>query len=121
MRRRVRIYLIVLKNKYHAEVTARYGNKISRLRCDNLGEYISQEFKVFCKNEGIIVEYTVPYTPEINGVAECMYRTLEKSRCMIFDSNLLKEMWEEAIFCATYLTNRSPTSYLIEKTTPAEI
>jgi hypothetical protein len=59
------------------------------------------------------------YTPQLNGKAEKLNRTLvEKARAMLFDSNLDSEMWGEAILNAAYLLNRSPTVTI--DTTPAE-
>lgn len=102
---------------YHAMATSHFENKMSRLRCDNGGEYISQKLKEFCKENGIMIEYTSPYNPESNGVAERLNRTLiEKARCMMVESEASKELWGEAILTAAYLTNRSPTSALKDKT-----
>lgn len=94
-------------------VKAKFGQSISRLRYDNGGEYTSNEFKDFCKSNGIEVEPTVAYTPHQNGVAERMNLTLmNKVRPMLYESGLNKELWNEAVMCATFLTNRSPTSAL---------
>lgn len=66
---------------------------MSILRCDNGGEYISNELKHFCSVIGIVVDYTVPYTPEQNGLAERLNRTLvERTRSLLLQSNLSKEM-----------------------------
>lgn len=35
---------------------------------------------------------------------------MEKARALIFDSNMKKEMWGEAVYTATFLLNRSPTT-----------
>lgn len=35
---------------------------------------------------------------------------MERTRALIFDSNLKKEMWGEALLTSAYLINRSPTS-----------
>lgn len=43
---------------------------------------------------------------------------MEKARALILDSELDKEMWGEAVYVATYLLNRSPTSTV--NITPAE-
>ena len=83
---------------------------VKTLRTDNGGEYISSEFEQFLKTNGIRHEYTVPKTPEQNGVAERLNRTLiEKVRCMLSDSGLPQVFWAEALATATYLNNRSPT------------
>ena len=55
--------------------------KVKTLRTDNGGEYTSTKFETYLKNEGIRHELTVPKTPEQNGVAERLNRTLvEMSR-----------------------------------------
>lgn len=87
--------------EYEAQTSAKFNAKIARFRCDNGGEYISKEFVTFCKSKGIALEHTVPYTPQLNGVAERQYRTLlEKARCMIFNSNLDKKLWGESVLTA---------------------
>ena len=123
------IYL--LKNKsevfqkfreYESMGRSHFGCKVSRLRCDNGGEYISIQFKDFCKINGIQLEYTVPFTPEQNGVSECMNRTIvERARTMLIESDLPEELWGEAVLTASYLTNRSPTSAIKDCKTPFEM
>ncbi|KAG8481449.1 hypothetical protein CXB51_026307 [Gossypium anomalum] len=64
---------------------------------------------------------TVRHTPQQNGVAERMNRTImEKVRCMLSNANLLKSFWAEAASTACFLINRSP-SVAIEKKTPQEV
>ncbi|KAH9650271.1 hypothetical protein KPL70_026312 [Citrus sinensis] len=89
------------------------GKKIKRLRTDNGLEYCSNEFDEFCKNKGIIRHKIVRHTPQQNGLAEKMNRTLlEKVRCMLFNANLSKHFWVEAVTTIVYLVNRSPSSTL---------
>ena len=72
------------------------------------------------RSEGIRNEFTIPKTPEQNGVAERMNRTLEECmRSMLSESNLPKRFWAETLSTATYLRNRSPTNAL-NGTTPYE-
>ena len=62
---------------------------IKSLRSDNGGEYISKDFKRFCEDHGISRQFTIPYTPQQNGVAERKNRTLMKvARSMLMASNL---------------------------------
>lgn len=121
-------YLISTKDEvyeclkeYYSMVCAGFGSSVARMRCDNGGEYISRRCKEFCKEKGVVLEYTAAYTPEQNGRAERMNRTLvEKARSLIYESQLPKEMWGEAIMTALYLTNRSCTVAL-DDLTPTEL
>ena len=97
------------------------GKKIKRLRTDNGLEFCDRNFKSFCENEGIARHHTVVSTPQQNGVAERMNRTImEKVRCMLSNSGLPKDFWAEAVSTACYLVNRSPHTSL-EFKTPEEV
>ena len=51
------------------------------------------------------------YTPEQNGAAERLNRTLlERVRAMLEDSGLPKTLWAEAAVTASYIRNRSPVA-----------
>lgn len=72
--------------------------KLRTLITDNGGEYTSTEFKDYLKAEGIQHKLTIPKTPEQNGVAERLNRTLvEMARSMLLDAKLKKKFWAEAI------------------------
>ena len=87
------------------------------LRSDNGGEYTSNNFAKFCGEKGISHEFTVPYCPQQNGVAERMNRTImEGVRSMLFQAKLPLEFWAEACSTAVYLHNRSPTTALKDET-----
>ncbi|KAL0293887.1 UNVERIFIED_CONTAM: Retrovirus-related Pol polyprotein from transposon TNT 1-94 [Sesamum radiatum] len=76
--------------------------------------------KAFCELHGIRRPMTVPRTPQQNGVAERKNRTvLNMARTMLKSKEMPKEFWAEAVACAVYLLNRSPTRSL-EKITPQE-
>jgi hypothetical protein len=86
------------------------------LRTDNGGEFCGNEFEEFCKKCGIARQKTTPYTPQQNGVAERMNRTLmEKARCMLSGAGIGQEFWAKAVGIACYLVNRSPSSALGDK------
>lgn len=94
--------------------------KIKTLRTDNGGEFCSLLFEKFLTDNGIIHQKTNPYTPQQNGMSERMNRTLvEKARCLLFDAELDKSFWAEAVSTAVYLRNRSIVSDL--KKTPYEM
>ena len=77
------------------------GEKVKKVRSDNGGEYVGNDIIEFCKHRGIVHEYTIPYTPQQNGVAERMNRTLmEMARSMLYHANLEKDLWAEAVSTA---------------------
>ena len=80
------------------------GKKVKALRSDNGGEYISKQFADFCAEKGIKREFTAPYTPAQNGVAERMNRTIqERLMSMLSQSHLPQSFWAEALMIAVYL------------------
>ena len=106
--------------EYVNHVTNATGKQVKVLRSDNGGEYCSKEFTSYLKEKGIAHQLTVPYTPQQNGVAERMNRTLvESARSMMSHAALPTNFWAEAINTAVYLRNRSPTKSL-EGVTPYE-
>jgi len=83
--------------------------KIKKLRSNNGGEYEDNEFKKFCYQNEIKLIRMVPGTPQHNGIAERMNRTLtERARSMRLQSGLPKQFWAEAVNTTAYLINRGP-------------
>ena len=96
--------------KWKVMVENETGLKIKRVRSDNGGEYRDNRFREFCANNGIKMEKTIPMTPQQNGVAERMNRTLnERARSMRIHAGLPKMFWAEAVNTAAYLINRGPS------------
>ena len=122
------VYTLTAKNEvlryfknFQAMAETHFNMKISRFRCDNGREYLSNEMKRHFEECGIQYEFTIRYTPQQNGVAERMNRTIiEKARCMLLDSRMKKYLWTETVLAAVYLINRSPTEALKDKV-PAEL
>jgi hypothetical protein len=95
--------------------------KIKVLRNDNNGEFYGKEFDQFCRQCGIACQNTTPYTPQQNGVAQRMNRTLmDKGRSMLSGVVLAQEFWVEVVDTAKYLLNMSPSSVLVDMT-PHEV
>lgn len=106
--------------KWKAQVENSSGKKLKALRTDNGGEYTSKNFEAYLKSEGVRHERTIPKTPEQNGVAERLNRTLvESTRSMLLDAKLPNKFWAEAISTAVYLRNRCPTK-AVKGMTPYE-
>ena len=86
---------------------------IQAVRSDNGGEYQSNRFTKYCDEKGIARQFTNPYCPEQNGVAERLNRTIvEGARSILSGANLPLRFWAEAVSTVVYLRNRSPTSSL---------
>ena len=93
--------------EFEAATTTDSGQQICMLRSDNGGEYVSQEFETYLKSRGKRHELMVPHSPQQNGVAERMNRTLmESARSMLAHAGLPDSYWAEAVTAAAYLRNR---------------
>ncbi|RVW96404.1 Retrovirus-related Pol polyprotein from transposon TNT 1-94 [Vitis vinifera] len=82
-----KVWVYFLKNKsdvfetfkkWKAMVETETGLKVKCLRSDNGGEYIDGGFSEYCAAQGIRMEKTIHGTPQQNGVAERMNRTLNE-------------------------------------------
>ena len=90
--------------------------------CGERGEYLSKEFRSYLRSRGIHRELTVSHSPQQNGVAERMNRILtESARSMMAHAKLSDKYWAEAVACAAYLRNRTPTSALQGSRMPLEV
>lgn len=93
------------------------GKKVKVIKSDNGGEYISASLSNYFEQNGIEHQYSAPYTPQQNDVAERTNRILlEKGRCMMLDSGLPISFWAEAISTAAYIPNVTSTGVLSWKT-----
>ena len=106
--------------KWKALVQNESGHKLKVLRTDQSGECTSREFETVLQSAGVRHEMTEPKTPEQNGVAERMNRTLVESvRSVLSGANLPHKFWAKAVATVVYLRNRSPTK-TIDGMTPFE-
>jgi transposase InsO family protein len=99
------------------KIKQKRGKAPTYMRVDNGRELVNDEIIKFCREEGITIETTAPYSPSQNGVAERFNRTLiELVRAMLIAKGLPTFLWDEAVNHATYIRNRSPTKALKGKT-----
>ena len=118
---RARTELYEKAKEWQMEVERQSSEKLQVIRCDNAREYqaLSTDLK---QRNGVLVEFTTPYTPEQNGVAERLNRTLmTKTRAMLSDAGLPTELWGEAMYTACYLHNRTARQYSDQVATPEEM
>jgi Integrase core domain len=117
---KTRTELYGIFKEWQAEVERQSNEKLLAIRCDNAREYqtLATDLK---RRNGVLVEFTTAYTPEQNGVAERLNRTLTtKIRAMLLEAELPTELWGEAAYTACYLQNRTARQYDDHIATPEE-
>ena len=121
-------YLYLIKEKaesldkfkiFRTEVEKQLGKVRKVVRSNRGGEYYGKHgdaghlkgpFAKYLEDSGIVAQFTMPGSPEQNGVAERRNRTLmEMVRSMISRTNLPSFLWGEALKTALYILNRVPT------------
>ncbi|KFD60118.1 hypothetical protein M514_27699 [Trichuris suis] len=126
--RYVRVYF--LRNKgsvlgvfktWRIEAEKQSERSLKKVRTDNGLEFCSKAWEMFCLAAGIIHERAMAYTPQQNGVAERMNRTLlDLVRSTMTGCTLPRATWVELICTAAYIRNRV-TNRHNEVKTPYEL
>jgi transposase InsO family protein len=84
------------------------GNYPKRIRCDNGTEFKNSRFEAYCRARGISLEFTPPYTPQRNGVAERHNRTVvEAIRTFLIRAEAPRNLWAHAARYVAYIHNRT--------------
>lgn len=131
-------YVYLLKEKSEAvnilevfitEVERQLDKKVKIVRSDRGGEFYGKynesgqcpgPFAKLLEKHGICAQYTMPGTPQQNGVAERRNRTLmDMVRSMLSNSSLPIFLWMHALKTAVYLLNRVPSKAVSK--TPFEL
>lgn len=103
------------------QVETHAGQRVKYLWSNNGGEYTFEEFQRHCTEEGMTHHFTTVYTPQQNAVSERLNRTvLEKVRSMLGKSDILRELWAEAVNTAIYLVHLFSSS-AISLSTPLDL
>jgi transposase InsO family protein len=101
---------------FHLWITNETQLNIGTLRSDNGGEYTSNSFENYLQDNDIKHHTTVPYTPQQNGVAECMNKTLLNTvRSMMFFQNVRLIFWGEVVLCVVCIPNQCPSTCINNK------
>ena len=80
---------------------------MKRLRSDNGGEYISEEYKSLLLKNHIKHEQSPSYSPHQNGTAERACRSLfDMARCILIGAGLPKQLWTYAVMMSVHIRNR---------------
>ncbi|MBW0506952.1 hypothetical protein O181_046667 [Austropuccinia psidii MF-1] len=107
------VYFLTLKSqefekfrmfKIYAE--KKTGCEIKGIVSDNGGEFTRKEFRDYLMKNGIKFLSTALYTPQKNPICKRDNRTLmERTRCLLLDSQIPMIWWGEAAATAAYLLN----------------
>nr|GEW27244.1 hypothetical protein [Tanacetum cinerariifolium] len=81
--------------------------KVKVIRSDNGTEFKNSNLNQFCRLKGIKREFSVPMTPQQNGITERKNRTFIKAaKTMLAYSVLPIPFWAEAVITVCYVQNR---------------
>ncbi|KAM1707920.1 hypothetical protein ACFX15_000941 [Malus domestica] len=89
-----------------------FNTKVKVVRSDNGPEF---KLDTFYKLKDILHQTSCINTPQQNGVAvrKHMYLlNIAQAQALLFQANLPKRFWGDAILTSTYLINRTPTPLL---------
>ncbi|GJT34256.1 putative ribonuclease H-like domain-containing protein [Tanacetum coccineum] len=96
----------ILQN-FIRQIENQLNHRVKIIKSDNGTEFKNRDMLEFCRNKGIKQEYSNARTPQQNGVAKRMNRTLiETARTMLADSLLPTTFWADAVSTACYILNR---------------
>ncbi|CAI7782009.1 unnamed protein product, partial [Closterium sp. NIES-54] len=83
------------------------GAKVKTLRSYRGGEYMGKDLESFLEDKGITHQLSVAYTPQQNGAAERLNRTLiDLARAMLAHAQLDHTWWGAAVQYANWVKNR---------------
>ncbi|CAI7838782.1 unnamed protein product [Closterium sp. NIES-53] len=100
---------------------SQFKTKIKILHSDGGGEFRSNTLKAFCSIEGIRQTFTLPDSPQQNGVAESRNRIhVQIARCLLTHASAPPSLWGYAMLHAAALHNLDPHPHHTH-TTPAEL
>ncbi|CAI7792401.1 unnamed protein product [Closterium sp. NIES-53] len=92
---------------------------VKAIRTDRGGEFLSKEFSLWLKKNGIRHSLTMPYSPAMNGIAERANRTItETARGLLIEAGLLDYFWPDAVRSACVAKNRALTHVGADKWVP---
>ncbi|CAI7881223.1 unnamed protein product, partial [Closterium sp. NIES-54] len=97
------------------------GRPVRRLHSDGGGEFLNNQVSSYFQSRGIIQNYTLPHSPQQNGVAESRVREITKiAWCLLVHASCPPSLWGYALLHAALLTNLYPHP-LLPSTTPTEL
>src|SRR3954464_11431429 len=107
--------------EFSNEAQRQHNSKILAIRSDNGTEFKNYTLDEFLVDEGTKHQYSAPYTPQQNGVAERKNHTLiDAARKMMAEVKCPYNFWAEVMNTACHATNRLYLRKILNNT-PYEI
>ncbi|KAJ9504885.1 hypothetical protein QJQ45_028654 [Haematococcus lacustris] len=72
------------------------GQRCKAIRTDNGTEYVNKQMQQYCSDKGIIHQHSAPYSPEQNGAAERLNRT-------VMEKTMGLQYWADAAKLSNYI------------------
>ncbi|CAI7782846.1 unnamed protein product [Closterium sp. NIES-53] len=92
---------------------------VKAIRTDRGGEFLSKEFGLCLKKNGIRHSLTMLYSPAMNGIAERANRTItETGRGLLIEAGLPDYFWPDVVWSACVAKNRALTHVRVDKWVP---
>ena len=102
--------------KFYKRVSNEKNTTIILNRSDHDSEFDNHQFENFCNENGIDHNFLAPRIPQQNMMVERKNMTLkEMAHTLLYENNLPKYFWTEAINIACYILNRALIRPIIKK------
>ncbi|KAJ9532258.1 hypothetical protein QJQ45_010342 [Haematococcus lacustris] len=93
------------------ELETQSGYRCKAIRTDNGTEYVNSRMREYCASKGIVHQHSAPYSPQQNGAAERLNRTIfEKARSIIHSADISLSFWAHAVKFANHVRCLLPVS-----------
>ncbi|CAI5986417.1 unnamed protein product [Closterium sp. NIES-65] len=108
-----------LKADWFPMVERQQDRLVKSIRTDRGGAFLSKDFGLWLKKNGIRHSLTMPYSPAMNGIAERANRTItEAARGLLIEAGLPDYFWPDAVRSACVAKNRALTHVGADKWVP---
>ena len=102
---------------YNKALVIPNSTRLIRLRADKGKEFTSSEFRQYCHDIGVSLEFASPNTPQQIGSNERAGRPIARIvRCSLVDSGLPPYLWGELMQTAVYVSKRVAHAALANET-----
>ena len=106
---------VASKTKHFVEWVKTQTEKYPKnIHTDGGGEYVNRDLNEFLEAHGINFEYTEANSPQQNGIAERINRTIiEGSSAMLIQAGLDICFWEQSVRQFVFIKNHTPHKKLL--------